>query len=375
MKKITVLHLVGSLEDAGGILSVIRQLQVATESLGCQHSVLVHRRYVEQRRPALDYRYSRFICSEMASSASMFWRACLATLETRSLLAHEHFDLVHAHSRCGFLMAFGLATWMQRTVLFTNHDYAKRKGMYRAASRRPRFHTVLLTPNMAQHYGLVEQPPKVNIISACCGDPFFAEPLPAFSAKPRRENGRVRLVCVGSMVRWKKWHLLFDALLALDDETRAKLEVSIHGPIVQTEPDSVAYEREIRERHRDERLQHCVSLPGPSNSVAELLRIADWFVLPSTNEPCSVALMEALALGVPSLVSASGGSIDIVTENGSGLFFEPDNANDLAQKLRMIASAHHAPWLAERIRESVRHRSASAVGAQYLALYRSLLDR
>ena len=52
--------------------------------------------------------------------------------------------------------------------------------------------------------------------------------------------------------------------------------------------------------------------PYPTHQVADVVAAADWFVLPSTHEPCSVALIEALALGVPVIASASGGNVDIV---------------------------------------------------------------
>ena len=47
-----------------------------------------------------------------------------------------------------------------------------------------------------------------------------------------------------------------------------------------------------------------VQLKGSTNQVNEKLQAADLFITPSTNEPCSVALMEALALGQPALAVA-----------------------------------------------------------------------
>src|SRR5205814_41632 len=111
---------------------------------------------------------------------------------------------------------------------------------------------------------------------------------------------------------------------------------------------------------------------GPTGEIAECLSQSDWFVLPSTNEPCSVALIEALALGLPAVVSASGGNVDIVENGRTGLLFEPDNAPDLAGKLRAILNHEVSPLPSVQIRESVRTRSASSVGKQYVALYERL---
>ena len=51
-----ILHLVGQREDFGGILSVIRSLHQVGPSSRYQHSVWVHKDYIETREPVLDYR-------------------------------------------------------------------------------------------------------------------------------------------------------------------------------------------------------------------------------------------------------------------------------------------------------------------------------
>jgi glycosyltransferase involved in cell wall biosynthesis len=85
-------------------------------------------------------------------------------------------------------------------------------------------------------------------------------------------------------------------------------------------------------------------------------------------------LIEALALGVPSLVSDSGGNVDIVKPEKTGLFFESENVSDLAGKLRRILRREVDLFPPTAIRDSVRHRSASEIGSQYLKLYRRLIE-
>ena len=95
-------------------------------------------------------------------------------------------------------------------------------------------------------------------------------------------------------------------------------------------------------------------------------------MLPSTNEACSVALIEGLALGLPALVSASGGSVDIIANGKNGLLFAPENSADLAAKLRSIVAGETVLLHPAEIRETVRSRSASVVASEYEKLYRSL---
>ncbi|MBI2948571.1 MAG: glycosyltransferase, partial [Verrucomicrobia bacterium] len=268
-----VLHLAGNLEDAGGILSVIRHLQTATKDQGWQHSVFVNRCYVETRQPVLDYRTSRFVCSEMASHWRILWRAALALIEAKRLVAREPFAVIHAHSRCGFLIAWGLAAWLNRPVVFTNHDYARRVRMYQRAASHPNFYTVFLTPNMARHYALTEQPPKVSVISACFSDQYFHEPL-AGAAMASREGTILRLVGAGSLLRWKKWDLLVRALQRLGESERKQIEVSIWGPVVQSDPDSRRYEAELRQQILTEGLGERVRLRGTTHAMSEAMRQA-----------------------------------------------------------------------------------------------------
>ena len=53
---------------------------------------------------------------------------------------------------------------------------------------------------------------RVSIISACCAESFFQSPLEP-GPPARRGPEPVRLLGVGNIVRWKKWHLLLDASL------------------------------------------------------------------------------------------------------------------------------------------------------------------
>jgi phosphatidylinositol alpha 1,6-mannosyltransferase len=82
-----------------------------------------------------------------------------------------------------------------------------------------------------------------------------------------------------------------------------------------------------------------------------------------------VALIEALALGLPAIASASGGNVDILTPDRTGVLFAPEDAGDLARQLERLLRGAVRPVAPERIRDSVRERRAAAVAARYHALY------
>ena len=369
-----VLHLVGARSDQGGILSVLRALQSARPermSPPVQPVVWVHESFVERRPPPLDLRRDPHAQDEEASHLRLLVSALRSWPGLRRLLAAESFDLVHAHTRG----SFPLAVWLARctrsnipAVLFTNHTYARRTGMYRTAVRRLGLPMVLLTPNMARHYGL-DGSPGVEIISACASDRFFEIPL-----VPPPTGSRVRLVGVGNLVRWKNWHLLLEAWARVSPELRQRGCFELWGP-TQEDTEGRKYAEELHARRDQLGLRGIVEFCGPTNAVAEKLVAADWFVLPSTNEPCSVALMEALALGRPALVSGSGGNVDIVQPGANGRHFVPEDPADLARQLEGILRGERVSLDAAGLRGSVHSRAAQSVAGQYGELYHRLFRR
>jgi len=368
-----ILHLLGAQEDTGGILSLIRALHTVGAEHGCEHFVWVNRHYQETRQPALAYYYSRHLVAESPNHLKLAWRAGRALGELGRLCRQERFEVLHAHSRGAFLVAVAVAAIWRRAVLFTNHAYARHVGLYRWAARHPRFYTSLLTPNMARHYGLRLNAPRLAVVSNCCADRFFTAPLVSRRSAPNG-GGTIRLVGLGDIVRWKNWHLLLEALGRLDKLERQRLEFHHWGPIPSV-PDCQAYARELAQRAQALGDRQRFLFHGPAlavEAVEAVLREADWCVVPSTNEPFSIALIEGLALGVPGLASASGGPMDIIQPGATGLLFEPDNAADLAQKLRQALSG--VPGLASpaECRQSVQHRRASVVAGQFLDIYRQI---
>jgi glycosyltransferase involved in cell wall biosynthesis len=366
-----VLHLAGELEDVGGVLSVIRNLQTASEKWGWQHTVCVHRNYQEVRRPALTYFRSSHLYSDSPNHWHLLFCAFRTFFELNRFLKSTHFDILHAHSRGTFLIGLAFAIWFKRPVVYTNHGYSQRLRMYRRAARFRDFHTVLLTPNMVRYYGLSEAPPRVSVISECCADAFFVEPLVA-AASERPQDRPLRLVGVGNITRWKNWHLVLEAFQHLSHDDRQNVTFDLWGP-VPIDTASQDYAKELRERVSELGLGGQFRFRGPTVAVTQCLRQADWFVLPSTNEPCSVALIEALALGMPALVSASGGNVDIIQVGKNGWLFAPDDVRDLAALLRKMIRREAGINSPEQIRESVRSRSATEVTSSYRALYEQIL--
>lgn len=76
-----------------------------------------------------------------------------------------------------------------------------------------------------------------------------------------------------------------------------------------------------------------VIFQGAVNNVMEYLKAGDVFILPSLWEGMSNSLLEAMACGLPSIVSDIPGNRALVTQNETGFFFEMDDYKSLSGAL------------------------------------------
>jgi glycosyltransferase involved in cell wall biosynthesis len=90
--------------------------------------------------------------------------------------------------------------------------------------------------------------------------------------------------------------------------------------------------------------------PLASEPLAELMRAQDVYLAPSQDDPCSNALLEALACGLPAAFRRSGGHPELVGDAGIG-FDDPEELPDvfarLAAELDTRRAAIRVPTLAD----------------------------
>lgn len=116
---------------------------------------------------------------------------------------------------------------------------------------------------------------------------------------------------------------------------------------------------------------------GHRRDVPALLAAADLFVLPSLYEGLPLAVLEAMAAGVPVIASAIGGTDEVVRDGETGTLVPPADANALAAAItRTLADRGGAMRLAAGARAFVaREYSVESMVAAVSRLYDSLLAR
>jgi len=166
-------------------------------------------------------------------------------------------------------------------------------------------------------------------------------------------------ICVARYVPVKNHALLLDAL-AVCAAADVRLVLYGEGPL----------EGELRQRvaalHLDDRVRLCTFTP----EIHVPLAAADFFVLSSTSEGLPMAVLEALASGLPVIATAVGGIADAVGNPPAGTLVESGDVAGLSQAIAKIATdARLRTELATRARERARAFSLEAMVDAYLAAY------
>ncbi len=124
-------------------------------------------------------------------------------------------------------------------------------------------------------------------------------------------------------------------------------------------------------------LRHRVTFLGVRSDVPAVLQAADVFALTSVSEAASLTLLEAMATGLPSVVSAVGGNPEIIRDGRDGLHFPRGDWQACGRAIRdLLDDPDRGHFLGQsamqRARE--RYRLADTVAA-YGAMYRRLAGR
>lgn len=268
-------------------------------------------------------------------------RDTAAVLRLRGLLRGA--DVVHAHGlRAGLLASLALGPRRRRRLVVTWHNAILGSGLRRTAyvplemavARLPRI-------SLCASSDLVDRVREAGGLDVRLG-PVSAPPLPAATrsrADVRAELGvgdRPLLLAVGRLAPQKGYPLLLDAAREWARRPdRPLLAVAGGGPLLS----------ELERRARHERLE--VVFLGHRHDVANLLKAADVFVLPSVWEARSLVAQEALRAGVPLVATAVGGVPELV---GDAALLVP--FGDAALLARTVERALDEPGLAETLVEA-----------------------
>lgn len=153
-----------------------------------------------------------------------------------------------------------------------------------------------------------------------------------FRVRVPAQQGPLEALCVGGLKEYKGQHVLLRALaLGGPHVSRMRLSLVGDGPLRE------ALERSARELGIGERVSFLGAVS--EQAVMEHLDRADVFVMPSVlarsgqKDGIPVALMEALAAGVPAVASRVSGIPELIVDGETGTLAEPGDPQSLRDAL------------------------------------------
>jgi phosphatidylinositol alpha-1,6-mannosyltransferase len=182
---------------------------------------------------------------------------------------------------------------------------------------------------------------------------------------PRREaSAALRLLCVGRLIERKGQQHLLRAFAQLCARFPGQgLQLSLVGTGDNEQP--------LRRLAAELGVAGRVDFTGfvDRDGMPAVYNRADIFVLPSESEGMSIALLEAMASGLPVVVTATGGTDELVTPELNGLVVPWADVGRLAEALaRLVAQPELRAAMGERSRERARAFAWDEIARQYVEL-------
>ena len=178
-----------------------------------------------------------------------------------------------------------------------------------------------------------------------------------FTHRPVKAPGTpLEMISVARLTEKKGLHVAIEACRQLKEQGVAfRYRILGMGP----------WERRLRTLIEQYQLDDVIDMPGfkPSHEVKTMLDNADVFLLPSITgtdgdmEGIPVALMEAMAVGIPVVSTVHSGIPELVDAGESGWLVPENDAHALAQQLASFSQLDHQTLepIIQRAREKVEH--------------------
>lgn len=155
-------------------------------------------------------------------------------------------------------------------------------------------------------------------------------------------------------------------LLAAFASGSTTFDKDVHLLLVGQGPEETRLRAFVDDQNLGERVHFC----GRADDVRPYLALMDVFVMPSSSEVFSNAILEAMAMRLPVICTEVGGSVEMVVDGETGLTYPRHDVDSLAAKLStLIADADRRRSLGEAGAARVRDMfSIEVMDQQYLAV-------
>jgi glycosyltransferase involved in cell wall biosynthesis len=304
-----IIHVVSSLNVGGAERFVIDLATEQKQEHGFQTTVLS----MGEKGEPLESEVKRF-------SLGLLHGTKIAQLRSYLTL----FDIVHVHSSYSLLRILLASLFLPIKVVYTRHNERvhtsfKWRLIYLLAKFR--LHKMVFVAEKARQNYLAIYPEFER--KSCT---VLNGVLPMSTAKSKSE--KFRIAHVGRFVPLKAQHFLIEAVAHLPKHLQDKLSLSFFGT-----GDLLEYNQNLANKL----LPNVeINFRGFVTDRDEIYGRSDLLVVTSETEGLSLAILEALASGTPTIASNVGGNSELVRHEINGLLYPYGNIEELAKKITML---------------------------------------
>lgn len=282
---------------------------------------------------------------DFARNVLRFGQNIRALRQVRHLLKQHTYSIIHSHSPIGGLLSRIAARDMRKNgtkVIYTAHGFHFFKGapiqnwlLFYPIEKVASMWTDVLVTITQEDYKLAVERMKAKEVVYVPGvgvdtSSFNPSDDAAFIRKTKREElgldeNTLMMLSVGELNKNKNHEVILRAIASLPNRNTHYF-IAGRGELKEY-LEQLAKELGISEQ---------VHLLGFRNDVRDLYKAADVYVHPSFREGLSVAVMEAMASGLPVVCSRIRGNTDLIDQNKGGYLFFPGNIVDAKTAIQSI---------------------------------------
>ena len=181
---------------------------------------------------------------------------------------------------------------------------------------------------------------------------FFVPFAVKIDTVSNNNNHQIEVLSIGKFVE-RKNHLLLLKCVKVLISKGIKIHLTIIGECSTTE-----HKEKLQETLKFISLnnledQVTIKTNIPHHKIKKYYTRSDIFVLPATNEPASISVVEALGFSLPVICSNKCGTQYYITEDFNGYIFEDNSLDNLIYKMNLMCSEENINRLKENINSTV----------------------
>lgn len=257
----------------------------------------------------------------------------------KDIIIDEGYDLVHTHTPVASTIVRLVCKNMKNTkVIYTAHGFHFFKGaplinrlIYYPIERwLARYTDILITINKEDYESAKSfKAKKVEYIPGVGVDIDKYSAVNVDKDLKRKEvglpKGALVLLSVGELNKNKNHEIVIRALAEIKN-TDTHYVICGQGGLGNY----------LRNLSKELDIEKQVHLLGFRKDIIELCKVSDVFVFPSFREGLSVALMEAMACGMPVVCSNIRGNLDLIEDGKGGYLVEPDDVDGFTKNIEQL---------------------------------------